>query len=147
MSIIKCFWEQQKSSLNQKSSLYQTSFSLLLHFGKVKFLLKSKKFLKPNFLKSKIYCIIIHYYLLVQSIGCTIFSSKRYQGKISVHFFLKKQWICREHPFNFYRPFLFQSLAIAWPSGPQCDDVWEFRRWFCVGICPKIVNIALGNTS
>ena len=50
------FWEQQKTSLNQKSSLNQTSFSLFLHFGKVKFLLKSKNFLKLNFLKSKIYC-------------------------------------------------------------------------------------------
>ena len=32
-------WEQQKSSLNQKS------FSLFLYFGKVKFLLTSKNFL------------------------------------------------------------------------------------------------------
>ena len=47
----------RKSLGTAKSSLNQTSFSLFLHFRKVKFLLKSKNFLKSIYLKLKIYCI------------------------------------------------------------------------------------------
>ena len=50
-----------QSSLNRKSSLNQTSFSLFLHFGKVQFLLKSKNFLKSDELKSKNY--VLYYFI------------------------------------------------------------------------------------
>ena len=47
-----------KIFLSRKSSLNQTSFSLLFHFGKSEIFLKLKNFLKLNVLKWKNYCII-----------------------------------------------------------------------------------------